>query len=163
MIQPNPLTQAESRQKYLSFRLGEKDAGGIPVPSILETFPLSLNEVLPVPQMPTWVLGIYNWRGDMLWIVDLEELLGYNPSHSVVDSTLNPMTIVIRLEEKTLGVIVSQVTDIEEILSSQQKPPSSELFNPDVIPFIDSYTIDEEERILIQLNPQAIMNFSNSS
>ncbi len=160
MAQFNSLIADELGKKYLSFHLGAKDTAGIPVESIIETAPISVSDILPVPEMPGWILGIYNWRGEMLWMVSLEGLLGYQGQNSVIDSTLNPMILVIQTEEKSLGLLIGDVIDIEGIDPSQQRRPTPELFNQEMIPFIEGYTINEAEEILIQLNPQTIIDSS---
>ena len=66
----------ETKQKFLSFNLGSRDQAVIDLQHISEVLRISLAEICVVPQMPNCVLGIYSWRGEMLWMVDIEEMLG---------------------------------------------------------------------------------------
>jgi positive phototaxis protein PixI len=66
-----------SEQKFLSFHLGTKGIAVISLQYITEILQVSLTEICCIPQMHSSVFGIYNWRGNMLWLVNLEEMLGY--------------------------------------------------------------------------------------
>ena len=59
-------------QKFLQFQLGSKDIGLLPATMVLEVISIQAMDVLPVPEMPIWTLGVYSWRSEMLWLVELE-------------------------------------------------------------------------------------------
>lgn len=71
-------------RKFLQFYIGERDFALIPVETVAEIATVRLSEVLPVPEMRSCILGVYNWRGEMLWVVDFGELLGYPPLYGCV-------------------------------------------------------------------------------
>lgn len=141
--------------KFLTFQLGAEDTAGVAVESIAEVFQVSLAEILPVPSVPGCVVGIYNWRGEMLWLVDLEHLFGYAPlTTATCHSTL--MAVVIEKSGKSLGLLVRQLIDIEWLDIQQMKPPASELFSPEVLPFLQGYFIKDTEKNFI-LDASAII------
>lgn len=160
MMQPESLSSTEFSKKLLSFRLGAKDIAGIPVEDITETFQISLTQILPVPQMPECILGIYNWRGEMLWMVNLENLLSFEDSSIAVNPLSKPMAMVVQADGKSLGLIVGNVIDIESVNSQQMKAPTAELFNPEVLPFLRGYFVREEEQVLMNLETKAIFQSS---
>jgi positive phototaxis protein PixI len=43
---------------------------------VTELIDIPLDRVVPMPHLPPTVMGVYNWRGEILWIVDLAKLLG---------------------------------------------------------------------------------------
>ncbi|MDZ8050703.1 MAG: chemotaxis protein CheW [Aulosira sp. ZfuVER01] len=147
----------ETKQKFLSFNLGTNDLAVIQLQHIAEVLQVSLTEICGVPQMPNCVLGIYNWRGEMLWLVDLEEMLGYPPLLQASNLVSKMMAIVLENEGKYLGLLVRQLTDIEWLNTEQMKVPSAELFYPAMSPFVEGYFIKPDEGIAFNLDALAII------
>jgi positive phototaxis protein PixI len=149
-----------TEQKYLSFNLGAKDTAVISLQCITEVLPVSLAEICGVPQMPSCVLGIYNWRGEMLWLVDLEDMLGYPPLSQAGKLLSKMMAIVVENEGKSLGLLVRQLMDIEWLNTKQIKSPNSELFSPEILSLLQGYFINDSEDMIISLDATAIIQSS---
>jgi positive phototaxis protein PixI len=143
-------------QKFLRFQLGDKDTTLIAVNPIIEIIPLKIREILPVPQMPSYVLGIYNWRGDMLWLADLGHLVGFPPLFQSRASRSVAMAIVVQSEEKSMGMVVSQVIDIEQYSWSQMRPTDPQLFSDRLLPFLQGFFITESNDILVALEVRSL-------
>lgn len=147
----------ETKQKFLSFNLGVRDQAVISLQNISEVLRISLSEICVVPQMPNCVLGIYSWRGEMLWLVDLEEMLGYPPLLQGSNLLTKIMAIVLEKDGKYLGLLVRQLTDIEWMDTQQMKIPSPELFYPAMSGYLQGYFTNGSEQIIFNLDPLAIM------
>jgi positive phototaxis protein PixI len=147
----------DTAQKFLSFNLGAKDTAVISLEHITEVMQVSLAEICGVPQMPSSVLGIYNWRGEMLWLVDVEEMLGYSPLLYSANMLSKMMAIVVQIDGKSLGLLVRQLMDIESLDSQQIKPTSGELFSPEISSFLQGYFINPAEELIITLDAAAIL------
>ncbi|MEH2160855.1 MAG: chemotaxis protein CheW [Nostoc sp.] len=147
----------ETKDKFLSFNLGVRDTAVISLQYITEVLQVSLPEICGVPQMPSCVLGIYNWRGEMLWLVDLEAMLGYPPISQGANLLSKMMAIVLENNGKYLGLLVRQLIDIEWLDSHQMKPPSAELFYPKISPFLEGYFINESEDVIFNLDAMTII------
>ena len=147
----------DSSEKFLSFNLGIQNTAIISLQNVTEILPVSLNEVCCVPQMPSCVFGIYNWRGSMLWLIDLEAMLGYLPCCDGSNFISKMMTIVLEKEGKSLGLLVRQIMDIEEFSLEQMKPPSPELVSQEVAPFVQGYFINSSEEMIVNLDASAII------
>ncbi|MEM9246160.1 MAG: chemotaxis protein CheW [Cyanobacteria bacterium P01_F01_bin.153] len=107
-------------------------------------------EILPVPHMPESVLGIYNWRGEMLWMIDLNYLFGFSPVGPDLIAQENPITmaIVLEVEGQNLGLIVPQIEDIEWHDSPHLQPPSAGLFPDRLLPFVSGYLTEASSMVL---------------
>jgi positive phototaxis protein PixI len=105
-------------------------------------------------------LGIYNWRGEMLWLVDLEEMLGYTPLLKDSNTLAKMMAIVLENEGQYLGLLVRQLMDIEWLDTNEMKAPYPELFYPALSPFLDGYFIKNYQEILFNLNALSIIKSS---
>ncbi|MBD2357189.1 purine-binding chemotaxis protein CheW [Tolypothrix sp. FACHB-123] len=147
----------ETKQKFLSFNLGTNDLAVINLQHIAEVLQISLTEICGVPQMPNCVLGIYNWRGEMLWLIDLEEMLGYPPLLQSNNVVAKMMAIVLENDGKYLGLLVRQLTDIEWLDTEKMKAPSAELFYSAISPFVEGYYINSEEAMVFNLNAPSII------
>jgi positive phototaxis protein PixI len=147
----------ENTHKFLTLHLSAKDTAVISLEQITEVFQISLTDICGVPQMPSCVLGIYNWRGEMLWLVDLEEMLGYGSILQAANSLSSLMAIVLEREGKHLGLLVRSLMDIESLDINQMKPASAELFYPGMTPFLKGYFINSDEEMLLNLDATAII------
>lgn len=142
------------RQKFLRFQLCPQNAALLAVEHIAAVVPTSISDILPVPQMPECVLGLYNWRGEMLWLVDLSCQLGF-PSFFTTNATLSTlMTIVVQVGGQSLGFVVRQVHDIERYEPQQIQAPISELLPSQLLPFVQG-TLDSDQTIV--LNASALL------
>ncbi|MBN3910287.1 MAG: chemotaxis protein CheW [Nostoc sp. NMS1] len=147
----------ETKEKFLSFNLGVKDTAVISLQHITEVLQVSLPEICGVPQMSSSVLGIYNWRGEMLWLVDLEAMLGYPPISQGANLISVMMAIVLENNGKYLGLLVKQIIDIEWLDIQQMKPPSTELFYPKISPLLQGYFINDSEDMIFNLDAITII------
>lgn len=147
----------ETKQKFLSFNLGVRDQAVISLEHITEVIRISLTEICVVPQMPNCVLGIYSWRGEMLWLVDLEEMLGYPPLLQGSNLLSKMMVIVLENEGKYLGLMVRQLTDIEWLDTEQIRTPAADLFSETMSQFLQGYTTNGSEQMIFFLDAVAIM------
>ncbi|WP_414550131.1 chemotaxis protein CheW [Anabaena sp. CCY 0017] len=147
----------DNKQKFLSLNLGARDTAVISLQEITEVFQVSLADICGVPQMPSCVLGIYNWRGEMLWLVDLEEMLGYPPVLQGANFLSNMMAVVLEREGKYLGLLVRSLMDIEWLDTNEIKTPSAELFYPAMSPFLKGYFINSSEEMVLSLDATAII------
>jgi positive phototaxis protein PixI len=148
----------EKQQKFLSFNLGVRDTAVISLEQITEVLQISLADICVVPQMPSYILGVYNWRDEMLWLVDLDEMLGYPPLSQTANMLVKMMAIVLEENGKYLGLLVRQLMDIEWLDTDQMKAPSTELFSSSLSPFLQGYFINDDERMMFNLDAEAILH-----
>ena len=122
-------------QRLLRFPLAN-DSALLPLEQIEEIIGVNLTQILPGPEMPSCVLGIANWRGEMLWFVDLNHLIGF-PSLLEHKQVLKPpVAIVIEVNDQNLGLVVQQVNDIELHDLQQLRTTAPGLFPAKLMPFV---------------------------
>lgn len=143
-------------QKFLQFLLRQGDRALIPVETISEIITIRVPEVLPVPQMRDCVLGVYNWRGEMLWIVDLGEAIGFPALFGGKRPPETAIVIAIESGDQTIGFVVPQVLDLEVYNLQQQQEPDPQLFPASVLPFLSGYFIDNNNEISIAIDVPSI-------
>ncbi len=163
--------QSDSQQvrKFLQFQLGKTEkthkstVGGdialLDAEIVTEVIAISPQDILPVPQMFYCVLGIYGWRSEMLWIVDLENLLGYPPPLGENNITQELLVMVIQVQGQSIGLVVSGIDTLIEHNLSKFKSSSSEIFSEDILPFLHGYFTSLENDIIMLIDGEEIFNF----
>ncbi|NJM73973.1 MAG: chemotaxis protein CheW [Scytonema sp. RU_4_4] len=131
-LELDPLPPETNLSKLLCFPLGLQDSALLPLKQIAEIIRVNLVEILPVPEMPSCILGICNWRGEMLWLLDLNHLVGY----PVLTTGVTRIAIVVMVNEQAVGLVVPQVDDIELHDLQQLQKASAGLFPPKLLPFV---------------------------
>ena len=150
-----------TNQQFLRFYLDPDVRAMLPISQITEVLKIQLDRIVPIPQMPAWVIGVYNWRGDILWMVDLGHFLGLNSWYRVNRSDRNAIILSpnkARLKgtnDVHLGLVVSRVEDIEEcepaaIQSNLRKPTAK------IASFASGYWLQPEGKIISVLDGEKI-------
>jgi positive phototaxis protein PixI len=94
----------------------------LPTQHIGGVFTLKMGQITPVSHMPAWVIGAYNWRGVILWMIDLGHLCGlppwyqqggHLPVHPAVVLQVPDREGLGRAKSQLLGLVVHQVEDVE--------------------------------------------------
>lgn len=106
-----------SSNRFLCFNL-EKEEFAIPLISVREV--IGVPEITPIPQSPSYLLGIMNLRGQVLTVMDLRLKLGIKNAR-----TEETAVIILDLGDYHLGVMVDQVNSVVELNDSDvsEKPP----------------------------------------
>ncbi|MUG97522.1 chemotaxis protein CheW [Scytonema sp. UIC 10036] len=117
--------------KLLRFPLGSKNSALLPLEQVTEVIKVNRVDILPIPEMPNCILGICNWRGEMLWLIDLNHLISY-----AAPIIATPMAIVVQVNQKAVGLVVERVDDVELHDLEQLQKAVSGLFPRSVLPFV---------------------------
>jgi chemotaxis signal transduction protein len=151
-----PATTGEG-QRFLRFHLGFEDTALLPVDEVREVLRIAATDILPVPHMPESVLGVYNWRGEIVWMIDLNQLVGFPAIAPNLTATSMAVAIVLECDAQNLGLVVPQIEDIEWHDSPNVQPPSAGLFPDRLLPFVQGYLSEASSMVL---NPSAIARAS---
>ena len=76
--------------------------------------------VTPLPNVPAWLLGAANLRGEIVSVVDLAGFLGLSTGRQLRDSRL----LACRDGNMEAGLVVEQVRDIRELPDAAIRPPA---------------------------------------
>ena len=160
--------QTVFKEQFLRFLLEPQTRLMLPVEQITEVLKINVGQIVPIPQMPAWVMGVYNWRGNILWMIDLGSLIGFDSWYQQGVNTSEYTAIAIAPDKVnhsssvgneliSLGLIVTRVEDIEWCNSDLiQSPPTSAVTSA-LAPFLRGYWLDRSEEMILVLNGKAIM------
>jgi positive phototaxis protein PixI len=138
----------DSREQFLRLNIVPETTALLPIQQIAEVLSIPVAQITPIPHMPAWVMGVHNWRGEILWIIDLGHLCGLTPWYQQKTNPSAYETIVLQTHHskgeatfphpkwQTLGLVVGQIED-------------SEWCDPQVIQSLPTSTVNSEfERFL---------------
>jgi positive phototaxis protein PixI len=145
-------------QQFLQFQLLPDTTVLLPLAQMAEVLSVPVMQIVPIPNLPEWVMGIYNWQGQIIWLVDLGRLIGLAPIYE--QGTGNYTAIVIRQigTSNELGLLVHRVEDIEWVNPDLiESPPASEI-RPRLLPFLRGFLAGNNN----QTNNQMVVLDSDS-
>ena len=158
-------------QQFLRFHLVPDTTALLPVHQMTEVLTMGISEIVPIPHMPAWVMGVYNWRGEILWMVDLGHLVGLAPLHQHGVSRSTYTAIVIRGGQqvlskragsqmtggKMLGLVVNRVEDMEWCNPDLIQSPPPSAVAAESVPFLRGYWLKANGDILVVLDGGSII------
>lgn len=104
------------KDKYLTFHLG-KEVYGIEIYHVIEI--IGIHRITEVPDMPDYVKGVINLRGQVMPVMDVRirfhmEPLEYNDRTCI---------IIIMVNDTTIGLVVDTVEEVIDIMEENISPP----------------------------------------
>jgi len=106
------------KDQYLTFEIDGEDYG-VGLSNVKEI--IKIRPVVKVPEMPDYIEGITNLRGDLIGVLDVRKRFR-KPPKEYDESTC---IVVIVFEEHTLGLIVDAVKETATINEEFVSPPPS--------------------------------------
>jgi positive phototaxis protein PixI len=157
----------ENTVQYLRFHLVPDTTAILPVNQITEVLTIAQQNIVPIPHMNNYVMGVYNWRGEILWMIDLGHLIGLTPWYEQQGSMANLTAIVLHEGKgkgraktagtKTVGLVVKRVEDIEWLNPDFLESPPASAVTPELVPFLQGYWLKNDGTMLMSLGSYAIL------
>jgi positive phototaxis protein PixI len=164
---PNPNSQTQTRYQFLKFYLQSNvpvviaiyQGEGSANERVTELMNIPIDRVVPMPHLPSAVMGVYNWRGEILWIADLARLLELKLPTPQRTRILQPTIVISNAaptgEAKTIGLVVDAIADIEWYEPHLMPHLSPQ---PALSPWIKGYWRSISGEILPELDAQALLD-----
>jgi purine-binding chemotaxis protein CheW len=108
----------EKDYQVVGFRIGD-ETYGVRIASVREI--VRVPEITNVPNAPEMIEGVINLRGRIIPVMDLRKRFGNSP---VAPDKKNRI-LVVELENKLLGLIVSSASEVLKIPPSEIESPGS--------------------------------------
>ncbi len=102
---------------YLRFGLSGEEQFAFAATSVVEVVEILPEQITPMPNISSLLLGTFNLRGEIIWILDLRQLYG----QVLTDSAGPCAVIVIQEGDGVLGVAVHAIQGMAWINSDQIK------------------------------------------
>ncbi|HEY9880047.1 MAG TPA: chemotaxis protein CheW [Leptolyngbyaceae cyanobacterium] len=158
---------ASAEQQFLQIYLDQDLPFLLPVESLVEIMKVPIGQVIPMFQMAPWVMGVYNWRGEVLWMADLNHFLGLAPWYEQSEPTTKHTAVVIKSppsmvqagdKPAMLGLIVSRVEGMASYPLEAIQPSVENLdISPNFLPFLQGCYLADAEPPRLILDGSAIL------
>jgi twitching motility protein PilI len=147
-LKPNQNNLADS---YLKFQLNQQTAAVLSMKHTQEAILVPIESVTSMPNMPTCILGLMNWRSRIIWVIDLPRMLNLES----LDYRLRQYsTIVIQVESLVLGLVVQEIKGTTKFIADEIHSPIGQVASS-LVPYLCGCVVQQEE-ILLVLDAQAI-------
>lgn len=155
LLQPSP---SETLRQFLRFQLPGNIQAMADTQYLAEILNLNLSQVVPISGTNPAMMGVCNWRGEVLWLADLGCLLGFQPLYVQNLRKGQVNTIVARHEGRTLGLGVELVDRMLWCDRDCIRPDSKQrLHSPRLELYVQGYWSDPKGDVWV-LDIEAIMN-----
>lgn len=138
--------EESQKNKYLLFKLGNEVYG---VNILHVTDIIELQKITEVPDMPDYIRGVINLRGQVIPVMDLR--LRFNMEFREYDD--RTCIIIVNVDDNPLGFIVDTVSEVEDIPEKNIDPPPDFKGSETKERYIMGLgKVDNEVKILIDVN-----------
>lgn len=143
-----------NEHSYLIFELGHSRYG-ITTDVVEELF--LVPDIVPIPETPTYVVGVINLRSEILPIVDLHQRLGQpSPPYQLTDSV-----VVLQWQSQRLGVLVNRVCEVETLADDQVQHPSDNGRSHTLADALILGVTTLDAKLVVLLNPETLIQSSS--
>lgn len=112
--------------QIVGLRVG-KETLGIPISLVREI--VRVPDITPVPNAPAYIEGVINLRGRIIAVMDLGKRFGES---SVVERGPKTRIVVVELEERFVGLLVSAASEVLRIAPSEIEAPQNVFPDEDI-------------------------------
>jgi positive phototaxis protein PixI len=138
---------------FLRLKLDEQTYAVVPMLQTQEAIVLPAGRISVIPNLPSPILGLFNRRSSLLWLVDLPEILGLEP----LDRHAHSYDVaLLKVGEVPLAVAVRSIQGVTRFAQEQIESPIGS-FNPAFTPYLRGWILQDKELVLV-LEPEAIIN-----
>lgn len=135
-------------RKFLEIKLGS-DSYAFELRQVKEVIPMP--KVTPVAGAPSYVVGVVDFRGSVLTLVDIRKKLGIKP----LEDTFENGIVIFSHNGKLIGMIIDSLGKVVDISDSSISPvPDTDKFSAYL-----SGLIQQETGLSLWLNPAAMFEY----
>ena len=162
-----PKAAQSDGEQFLRLKLFPDNTALLPMQHLSEVLTIPIGQVVPIPNMPPWVMGIYNWRGDILWVADLSHFLGFVTWEQQSINVVAYTTVVLNAHspegastssDQLVGLIVNRTEDIEWCNPENIQSSIASNLNPAIAQFLQGYWLKPNSEMLAVLDGNAILD-----
>ncbi|WP_295617787.1 chemotaxis protein CheW [Chamaesiphon sp. GL140_3_metabinner_50] len=112
----------------LRFDVPSGNEFALPASGVREVMSVYLDRITPIPNASPFLLGTYNWRGQVIWVADIGQFLG---DLVLVNTDQNEVTVlIVEEQELVMGFAVRTVAntewlDVDRMLADDPQIPAA--------------------------------------
>ena len=133
------------KNRYLTFHLGDEDYG-IEIQHVIEI--VGIQRITEVPEMPNFVKGVINLRGQVIPVIDVRARFHMGPR----DYDDRTCVIVVKIKETSVGLIVDTVSEVRDIPPENVSEPPHLASGPSTRYILGLGKVGDEVKILLDVD-----------
>ncbi|MEY3221627.1 MAG: hypothetical protein RLZZ203_483 [Cyanobacteriota bacterium] len=140
-----PTIHTNKEDSYLKFQLNQQTGAVLSISHTQEAIVTPVTSVTAIPNMPSCVLGLMNWRSHIIWIVDLPKMFNLES----LDYRLRQYNIiVIQIKSMILGVVVQEIQGTTKFTVDDIRSPVGQVASS-LVPYLCGCIVQQEEILLV--------------
>ncbi|PPJ62641.1 chemotaxis protein CheW [Cuspidothrix issatschenkoi] len=140
-----PTIHTNKEDSYLKFQLNQQTGAVLSISHTQEAIVTPVTSVTAIPNMPSCVLGLMNWRSHIIWIVDLPKMFNLES----LDYRLRQYNIiVIQMKSMILGVVVQEIQGTTKFTVDDIRSPVGQVASS-LVPYLCGCIVQQEEILLV--------------
>lgn len=140
---------------YLRFQLNKQAPAVLPMRYTQEAIVVPVESITSMPNMPSCILGLMNWRSHIVWVVDLPRMFNLES----LDHRFGQFNIIIiRVESLLLGLVVQEIKGTTKFMPDEIRSPVGQVASS-LVPYLRGCVVQQKE-VLLVLDAQAIVQSS---
>ena len=154
-IQPSAKPQGELGKPYLKLQLDNQTQIALAMAYTQEVLTIPLERVTPIPNMPSYVIGLLNQRSRIFWLIDVCQMWGWE---SPLGKRQQYNVAIIRVKNVALGLVIQEIKGVIRLPEEEIESPVGTI-SPELTPYLQGCILQPEGLLLI-IDPNAIINSS---
>lgn len=148
-VSKDTLGEAGALSQIVTFTLADEEYG-VNIMRVQEI--ILMGDITQVPEVPDFIEGVINLRGNVIPIVDLRCRFGIKQAEKTEETRI----IVVNVNDKTMGIVVDAVNEVLRISDKdiEEAPPSISGWGKEYLQGL----IKLDERLLILLDIDRILS-----
>ncbi len=147
--------------QFLTFSLAPDQQAILLTQHLLEIVSVNLSKITAIAGLDSYVMGIYNWRGDVIWVVDLASMLGYTPLYAQENNSGKFQDrchiIFLRSQDMIIGFAVHHVGQMVKVETTKIQPAAIAFRNAALSEVCSGYWLNSLNETLLVLDGVAII------
>ena len=143
--------------QFLKLNLVDGTKLMIPTHQLTEALNIEGTQVVSIPDVHPALLGVYNWRGEVLWLLDVGLYLGYDALYAKNSGLAHINVAIAHHQNQLIGLCVKDLDDIIRLNITQLQTQ----LPPDISPHLQScyqgYWLDSDQHLNWVLDIQAVL------
>jgi positive phototaxis protein PixI len=101
-----------TEERFLGFNIQPDTHALLSLHNLQGAIELPVSDILPVPQMASYLLGIVNWRGKSTWVADLAQFMGGEYYSQRCPQALKATVLMVQVGATTMGLVVDRTISV---------------------------------------------------
>ena len=155
------LSIGATEARFLGFSIQPDAYALLSLHNLQGAIELPVSEILPVPQMAPYLLGIINWRGKSTWVADLAQLMGGEYYSQRCPQATKATVLMVQVGTTTIGLVVDRTISVMNYDPTLAISLDDNFVAAKMQRFLGGYFLDPADRVWLLIDLPRIFQAMN--